>query len=197
MEAATDQMLVARVLRGDESAFAELYHRHQPLLSRRLLRVLGHLPDVEDVLQVTFVEAYRSLSRYQPERPFAPWLSGIAFRQVASHLRRARRRAWLHLGEERDPIDPSVISSEEQAINKQLVALLYRAMDKLPAKKRIAFSLHVLDGLGFTEIGLMLDASPQTVRARVLSARQAILKQFNRATQLGMVEQLGLAEQIG
>ena len=198
MEAATDQALVARVLDGDDGAFAELYRRHQPVLSRRLLRVLGHLPDVEDVLQVTFVAAYRSLSRYQPERPFAPWLSGIAFRQVASHLRRARRRSWLRFGgDDEETIDLSVVSSEDHAINRQLLTLLYGAMKKLPAKQRIAFSLHVLDGLGFTEIGQIIDASPQTVRARVMSARKAILKQFNRATELGIMEQLGLAELTG
>jgi RNA polymerase sigma-70 factor (ECF subfamily) len=195
MEAATDQALVARVLDGDDSAFAELYHRHQPVLSRRVYRVLGHLPDVEDVLQVTFVEAYRSLPRYQPDRPFAPWLSGIAFRQVASHLRRARRRAWLRFGEEADPIDRSVVSSEERAIQRQLLALLYQALDSLPAKKRIAFSLHALEGLGFTEIGEMVGASPQTVRARVLSARKKILERFQRATQLGI--ELGLLEGTG
>jgi RNA polymerase sigma-70 factor (ECF subfamily) len=195
--AATDQALIERILAGDEGAFTELYHRHQPVLSRRLHRVLGRVEEVEDVVQVTFVELHRSLGRYRPELPFGPWLYGIGFRQAQNHLRRAKRRSWLSF----QPLDklPDVdlgASLEDQAERRELIVLLYQAMDKLPAKKRIAFSLHVLDGMGFTEIGELIKESPQTVRARVMSARKIVLGEFRRATKLAEGRAL-TAEQTG
>ncbi|MBI4820800.1 MAG: RNA polymerase sigma factor [Deltaproteobacteria bacterium] len=172
---------MARVIAGDQKAFSALYERHQPLVAQRLRRILRS--DVEDVLQVTFVEAYRSLRRYDPERPFAPWISGIAIRQAASHLRRARRRSWLKLSFSGDDLqipDPRP-ALDDQANQRQLAGLLFAAMEGLPTNKRIAFSLHALEGLSLTEVGELMGASPQTTRARVMSAREAVLKRLRKA----------------
>lgn len=195
-EVDSDQDLVARVLAGDRQAFAALYSRHQAVIARRLRRVLRHLHDVEDVLQVTFVEAYKCLDRYEPDRPFVLWVQGIAFRQAANHLRRSRRWWWLRLAREDEDLDvaSNEASSEEQAIERELLAYLYRSINKLPAKKRVAFTLHVLEGLGFTEIGDIVDESPQTIRARVHSARDAILKDFARAENLEGVKSFETAD---
>jgi DNA-directed RNA polymerase specialized sigma24 family protein len=90
-----DEELVARVVAGDDRAFRELYLRHHVVITRRLRRLLGPRHDVEDVLQVTFVEAHRALRRFDAQRSFAAWLHGIALRQAANHLRKSRRWAWL------------------------------------------------------------------------------------------------------
>lgn len=183
MKDATDQELVAQVLGGNKRAFSTLYQRHQPALSRRLHRVLGRLDDVEEVVQVTFIEAYGALKRYQPERPFSPWLQGIGVRQAMNHLRRRKRRSWLSYGADAEAgaaPQEHAQSTEDKAIQRQLARLLYDAMEGLPPKKRVAFTLHELEGLGFTEIGEIVGASPQTVRARVLSARDTIQKQMRR-----------------
>jgi RNA polymerase sigma factor (sigma-70 family) len=191
-----DEELVARVLDGDERAFAELYARHHSVIARRLRRVLGPRPEVEDVLQVTFVEAHKSLRRFDATRPFLGWLHGIAFRQAANHLRKNRRWRWFKSEVPAIEAVDQAASLEDQTIRRQLLDRLYRAMDDLPPKKRIAFSLHVLDGLGLTEIGEIVGASPQTVRARVLSARAEVLKHFHRA-ELKVPIDLEVREQLG
>lgn len=131
---------------------------------------------------MTFVEAHRGLDRFDPGRPFIAWLHGVAFRQAANHLRRQRRWRWLPFGANPadEPQAPEA-GPEDQTIKRQLIGRLYAAMDALPEKKRVAFTLHVLEGLGFTEIGELIDESPQTVRARVLSARAAVLKHLRKA----------------
>lgn len=191
----TDQALIAELLEGSatakERAFARLYDRHYPAVARLLRRVLRRTEDVEDVLQVTFVEVYRGVQKYDPTREFLPWVQGIAMRQAANHLRRARRWAWFRMTPEELPLpDAGALSSEEQVIQRQLLSMLYRAMEKLPPKKRIAFSLYAFEGMGFTEIGQLVDASPQTIRARVLSAKEIILKSMDRASNRAAVEGL-------
>lgn len=178
-DAESDQALVARVLHGDTHAFAALYERYVDVLWRRLLRVLGRAPDVEDVLQMTFLEAYRALPRYRPELPFGPWLNGVAFRVTGQHLRSQRRRWWQRPASDADVcaglVDPRRDRSPEvAAMSQQLTKDFYEALNRLPPKKRIAFVLHEVDGLGLTEIAEILDAQPKTVWARVESARKEV-----------------------
>ena len=132
---------------------------------------------------MTFVEAHKNLRRFRAEASFGAWLHGIAFRQAYNYLRKARRRRWLGLDEfELDGSLEEAGSLEERTIRRQLLGVLYAAMDRLPPNQRIAFGLHVFEGLGLTEIGSIVGASPQTIRARILSARQTVLKHFRRAT---------------
>ena len=82
-----DDDLVARVAAGDDTALRELFGRHAPWLAVRLRAVLP-ADDVEDVLQETFLAAWRGARGYRPQGACGGWLWGIARRQAALLLRR-------------------------------------------------------------------------------------------------------------
>jgi DNA-directed RNA polymerase specialized sigma24 family protein len=82
-----DDDLVARVAAGDDTALRELFGRHAPWLAVRLRAVLP-AADVEDVLQETFLAAWRGARGYRPQGACGGWLWGIARRQAALLLRR-------------------------------------------------------------------------------------------------------------
>src|SRR6201985_3779935 len=82
-----DDDLVARVAAGDDTALRELFGRHAPWLALRLRAVLP-AADVEDVLQETFLAAWRGAGGYRPQGACGGWLWGIARRQAAAPLRR-------------------------------------------------------------------------------------------------------------
>ena len=86
-EAMDDDNLVARIAGGDDTALRELFARHAPWLAARLRAVLP-VADVEDVLQETFLAAWRGAGGYQPQQACGGWLWGIARRQAALALRR-------------------------------------------------------------------------------------------------------------
>jgi RNA polymerase sigma-70 factor, ECF subfamily len=86
-EAMVDDELVARIAAGDDTALRELFARHAPWLAARLRAVLP-VADVEDVLQETFLAAWRRAGGYQPQQACGGWLWGIARRQAALVLRR-------------------------------------------------------------------------------------------------------------
>jgi len=153
----------------------------------RLTSPHGSVHALYHVRQVTFVEAHKSLARFDVTRSFAAWLHGIAIRQASNHLRKARRWRWLSFGstEEKQVADDRV-AIEQQTIQREILGRLYRAMDRLPPKKRVAFSLHAIDGLGFVEIGALIGESPQTVRARVLSAREAVLAHLGKESPIDL-----------
>src|SRR6476660_7840469 len=82
-----DDSLVARIAAGDDTALRELFGRHAPWLAVRLRAVLP-AADVEDVLQETFLAAWRGARGYRPQGACGGWLWGIARRQAALLLRR-------------------------------------------------------------------------------------------------------------
>src|SRR4051794_7645024 len=85
-----DDELIARLAGGDETALRELFSRHAPWLAARLRAVLP-AADVEDVLQETFLAAWRGAAGYRREGAGGGWLWGIARRQAALWLRRRGR----------------------------------------------------------------------------------------------------------
>src|SRR5215471_14511870 len=86
-DAMDDDDLVARVAAGDDAALRELFGRHAPWLAVRLRAVMP-AADVEDVLQETFLAAWRGAGGYRPQGACGGWLWGIARRQAALLLRR-------------------------------------------------------------------------------------------------------------
>jgi RNA polymerase sigma-70 factor (ECF subfamily) len=86
-EAMDDDELITRLAGGDDRALRELFSRHAPVLAARLRMVLPPA-DVEDVLQETFLAAWKGASSYRPEARAGGWLWGIARRQAALLLRR-------------------------------------------------------------------------------------------------------------
>src|SRR5262249_7021711 len=96
--------LIARIEQGDESAFTPLFEKYQKRLALLIHYKLGHelrrLADVDDVLQETFLEAFRDINRFRYEKPgaFFSWLSRIADHVIADAARfhgRQKRRAEL------------------------------------------------------------------------------------------------------
>ena len=82
-----DDELVGRIAAGDDTALRELFGRHAPWLAVRLRTVLP-AADVEDVVQETFLAAWRGARGYRPQGACGGWLWGIARRQAALLLRR-------------------------------------------------------------------------------------------------------------
>jgi RNA polymerase sigma-70 factor (ECF subfamily) len=179
---ALEAELVERWSKGDQRAFREVYQRYAPVLARRLRRILWRESEVEDLLQMTFLEAHRSLDRFRRDAPLGAWLHGIATNVVGRHLRATRRKSWLLSSEEavqRQP-EEQAPSPEQSTERRQRAEILYRAMDELPDKKRIAFALHEIEGLGLSEIAAMTRSSPQTIWARVESAREFLTRRLGR-----------------
>lgn len=178
-----DEVLVARALEGNDTAFAEIYSRYEPTLSRRLRRILVRVEDTEDVVQTTFMEAFRCLPRFRVEASLEAWLHGIAMNCAASYLRRQRRTWWqttTHPWRIERLADGGAVGVDEQLIDQQSVERVLAAMTALPAKKRIAFALHDLEKMNLKEVGAIVGASDKTVWARVKSARRIIKKHLLR-----------------
>src|SRR5262245_15230892 len=99
----SDAALVRRTLEGAEDAFAELVRRYRSPVWRAVCRIAGRSLDNEDAVQETFLRAYLSLGRFDPERSFGPWIIRIAVNHCLDQLRRRKARRcslWSELDED-------------------------------------------------------------------------------------------------
>jgi RNA polymerase sigma-70 factor, ECF subfamily len=165
------QQLIGGCLRGESRAQTELYRLFRAKIAGHLCRLLGGTADVEDALQDTFVEAFRSISRFRGEAKFSTWLHGIA---VHVALRRLRSRGRQLPRGEADPEAFAREATQQRTLEaKRQLQRVFAILEHLPPKKRVVFVLHEIEGLELTEIAALVRAPQITVRTRLHYARKA------------------------
>ena len=172
----SDEALATRARSGDRTAFDTLVRRHKDAMYRFVRRYLGSADESYDILQETFLSAWLALKRYNPERPFLPWLRTIALNKCRDVGR--RRTVWrlflrafaretadaqttAHLDHERD----------EAAELDERLARLDRAIAALPALYKEPLLLTTVSGLSQKEAAAMLKTSPKAIEMRLARAR--------------------------
>ena len=162
--------LLDKISRGDESAFTSLFEKYQKrlalLIHYKLSPELRRLTEVEDVLQETFLEAFRDIKQFRYENPggFFGWLSRIADHVVADtarfHGRQKRRAAdnvrFRSIGnpDGPEPVD-SATPSRLLAEKEKLIALIQK-LDQLPEDYRRVILLAKVEGLSNAELAEQL-----------------------------------------
>lgn len=166
-----DAELAALAQAGDREAFGELVRRYAGQARRVARAVLRHDEDADDAAQDGFLAALRHLGRYDPARPFGPWLIRIVANQAADRRRRRRVRAAEPLGPRLSNEAPG---PDEAAHRAELRTALREALAMLPERQRLAVVLFDVEGYPHAEIAGMLDVPVGTVRSDVFHARRTL-----------------------
>jgi RNA polymerase sigma-70 factor (ECF subfamily) len=179
--------LLERARHQDAAAFQTLFRAHLESVHRLVHRIVGPLPEVEDLVQTVFIEAFRSLADFRGDALFSTWLARIALRVTLRAIKRRPPRAisWeakLEVGAEPGLEPPS---AERRVAARESLALLDRLLAELRPKPRAAFVLHVLEGYPVEEVAAILNASPAAVKVRVHDARRYIERRLQRDPRLG------------
>jgi RNA polymerase sigma-70 factor (ECF subfamily) len=176
VDAVPDSDVVGRCREGDESAWAALYCRHAPAVARFLRRVLGPDPDLDDVVQRVFVEAFASIRGYRGEGKVTTWLFGIAARVAGKHVRTEvrwrRRRLALVRSHEGAEAAPDAHGGAEARESLRHVEEALGAMD---VKHRQVFVMREIEGFSTEECSRALGLPEGTVQSRLFLARRIVL----------------------
>lgn len=165
MTAEQDRADVARVLRGDDEAFAALVDRHQSRLRGFLAAMVG-ASEADDLAQEAFLRAWSALARYDPTYPFRGWLLVIAGRLAANHLAKRRPQA---LGEHEPAAPPMNVADDD------LTERLEAALTTLSPDDRLLYELRYRQDLPIAELArhLAITANAAKVRLHRLRGRLA------------------------
>jgi RNA polymerase sigma-70 factor (ECF subfamily) len=166
-----DAELAALAHAGDREAFGELVRRFAGQARRVARAVLGNDADADDAAQDAFLAALRSLGRYDPTRPFGPWLMRIVANAATDRRRRQKVRAAVQIS----PQTPSTEAQPDQvALRLEFHGALKTALRSLPERRRIAVVLFDVEGYSHQEIAEVLNVPVGTVRSDVFHARRAL-----------------------
>lgn len=167
---------------GSRAAYGALVTRYEHRLYSFLLRRVGNRDDAAELAQETFVRAYASLPRYDPERRFSTWLYTIAVRLAASHYRDRSRRPRISSdvdGTAREDRSEMRLSHGDEASR---VWTLARTL--LSAEQQTALWLRYVEDLGIPEISHVMNRPAVWVRVALFRARQRLAEALGQDDQL-------------
>ena len=164
--------LVERCRLNDRQAQAEIYRRYAKAMFNAALRITGDYAEAEDVLQESFLSAFRELSSYKGDSAFGAWLKRIIVNKSINCLRQ-RRLTLVPLGEQHheEPADAAGPSHEDDADNHYRADVLRRCIQDLPDGYRVVLSLYLLEGYDHLEIAGILGITESTSKSQYSRAR--------------------------
>ncbi|MFZ4875114.1 RNA polymerase sigma factor RpoE [Janthinobacterium sp. Mn2066] len=185
-ERESDQLLVERVQAGDKRAFDVLVSKYQRRLMRLVSRLVHDPAEAEDVVQETFIKAYRALRHFRGDAAFYTWLYRIGINTAKNYLVTQGRRTPTSSdtdAEQAESFDDGHRlrdnnTPESVLASKQIAATVNAAMDVLPIELRTAIVLREIEGLSYEEISEIMACPIGTVRSRIFRAREVIAEKL-------------------
>lgn len=198
----SDEAAVELTRRGDTDAFRVLVDRHSRAVYRLAWRMTANSHEAEDIVQETFLRAYKQLRRFDGRAAFGTWVHRIAVNCSLDLIRARKRRQESSLlgakdmgaddkGDDRLLLNvPSADPSPERSLQSaQIRELLAAAMQELSDMERCAFTLRHHDGLGIEEISKALGVQPNAAKHSIFRA----LKKLRRVLEPALASAKGVA----
>jgi RNA polymerase sigma-70 factor (ECF subfamily) len=178
----SDDQLLSEARSGDQQAFAELCQRYRAMLMSKILRIVRHREDAEDVLQETLLSAYQHLESFRGAGRFSTWMARIGINRSLMLLR--KRKSLLETStdvsmddgqrfEALDFRDPGP-NPEQRYIAHQRLYRLQCAMQRLPPRARALMDLYYEQGRRLKDAAETLNINVAAAKSGVLRARQRL-----------------------
>jgi RNA polymerase sigma-70 factor (ECF subfamily) len=171
---------VERARLGDNEAFRLLVQQHSRGIFRLAYRMTANEQDAEDVVQETFLKAYRQIDRYEARCSFSTWLYRIASNCSLDLIRKRKLRE--HKRQRAQDPDQDVLVSipaatpgpDRELYSSQISEGVNAALGELSAQERTAFVLRHFEGLSIEEIGLALGTGTNATKHSIFRAVQKL-----------------------
>jgi RNA polymerase sigma factor (sigma-70 family) len=185
-----DRGMVDAVLAGEREAYRRLVEKYQGMVFAAISRITGSRPEVEDLAQETFWQAYRSLSRFRGEARFSTWLLRIAVNKAIDyHRRRCEEKKRLEgyvrqlaVQSKLEEVPEGIVLAREQRER------LYSHLDRLPYHYRYVLKRHYLDGFTYREMAFEAGVPLKTIESRIYRARKIMRDLWLEEEEYGLFE---------
>jgi RNA polymerase sigma factor (sigma-70 family) len=168
------QDIIRDILNGNQESFRVIVQQFSPDLLRLAFHFVRDWDEAQDLTQNTLIRCFQNLRRYDPQRPFRPWLYRIHLNvcKAAAKRRRGRRSREIRYSEtDREP------SSE---IGVDDAPLILQQIERLSVKQKAAFILVEIEGMNSKEAAYALKCSDSTLRVHLARAKQTLRENLTR-----------------
>ena len=187
-ERAIDQKLVEKAQKGDKKAFGILVEKYNKKLTRLLSRMVRDQSEIEDIVQDSFIKAYRAINNFRGDSAFYTWLYRIGINTAKNHLVSLGRRPKAVNSVELEDIENfddghemrNLETPESTMMTNEIVTTVNQTIELLPDDLRQAISLREMDGLSYEEIADIMNCPIGTVRSRIFKGRELINETFSK-----------------
>jgi RNA polymerase sigma-70 factor (ECF subfamily) len=175
-----ERMLLRRLRRGDDRAFAQLVREHQDRVFDLLFRMLGDREEALDLSQEVFVSVHAALGRFRGESRLSTWIYRVAKNHCLNRLKYLQRRQRGRSTEISDVPEGVLEASlpsrrpDEAIVEREEKALVQRALGELDEEHRLLLVLRDIEGLPYHEIAQVTELPEGTVKSRLHRARAAL-----------------------
>jgi RNA polymerase sigma-70 factor, ECF subfamily len=185
----TDAAVVAQVLAGDRDAFRVLVERHSRSIFRVVFRMTGNQQDAEELVQETFLRAYKSLPRFELRANFSTWLYRIAINRTLDFLNARKTqmtsKETFQITDNPDPEEGNQVQlpaagpgPERLLLSAEMQRKIAGAMGLLTPAERVAFTMRHMEGRSIEEISQALNLKVSAAKNSVFRAVQKLRQQL-------------------
>lgn len=169
--------LIARIKRGDGTAFSLIFEQHHRLVLRFLYGIVGEPGLAEELTQETFLQAYKAINTLKDETKLATWLCGIAKNLAYNALRAARREGQrIEINDSVIVAGKNEILADRQLLNAELNCVISDALRQLDDDKRMVFTLKMLRQMSYEEIAEITGVSIPKLKTDLHRAKAVMRK---------------------
>lgn len=185
----TDAAVVAQVLAGDRDAFRLLVERHGRSLFHLVYRMTGDQQDTEEIVQETFLRAYKALNKFEMRSNFGTWIYRIAVNRTLDFLNAKKTQMQAkdayQLADDPDPENSREIQvaapdagPDRLLISAEMKTRMAQAMALLTPAERVAFTMRHMEGRSIDEISKTLNLKTSAAKNSVFRAVQKLRQQL-------------------
>lgn len=164
--------VVLRARTGDQAAFKELYRLYSRAMFNTALRILSDKAEAEDVLQESFLAAFRNLDQYRGEATFGAWLKRIVVNQSLTVL---KKRMEFSFTEDLDQL-PDELLLESPTAFPYSISQVTKAIKMLPDGYRTVLSLYLVEGYDHSEISEILNIDENTSKSQLSRSKRKLIE---------------------
>lgn len=185
MRADPDVELMARVKKGDMTAFHALFDKHKQGVVQFCYRYCGHAAISEELAQEVFLRVFKAARRYRPKARFTTWLYRIATNVCLNELRKSEYRQRIESLDENETDGKWAeaeakerFSPEARLQEREREALIRQGLSELPDKQRAALLLRITGEFSYREIAGQLGCTENHVKVLIYRGRQQMKKKM-------------------
>jgi RNA polymerase sigma factor (sigma-70 family) len=179
-----DQELIALLREKNEPAFRILVETYRNRVFHTVLNILQDQPDAEDAAQETFIQVFESISNFKGESSLSTWIYRIAVHKALDKIRRRKTRQglrkilpWWMPNEIKTSTEffnhPGILAE-----NKEKAAVLFKAIEALPEKQKIAFTLIKVQGMNYGQACAIMKQNIKAVESLISRAKNNLQKEL-------------------
>ena len=181
MDALTDDELVARCkteLPYNVTAYRELLRRHEPLVYRSCLKMLGSVQDAEEACQDAFLQVFHKIGQFEGRSAFKTWLYRIVYNRCIESRRRDARRSENH-AKFVEEITQDEIAREDPAMKNARTGKVHEVIAKMSGEDCRLVTLRYVSGLSLQEIADVLEIGLSATKMRLYRAQEKFKEIYN------------------